>query len=366
MKFLIKKDDLKKEFRFINKVIERKSTIPVLVHVLIETDKNKIRLTGTNLDIFIVTECESEVFEAGSCAVNSRRLARILSVCETEVNFSFEQNEYAKNYLIVSSGKAQWRLETVSKEQFPEVHAAPDKFFEMPFHMFGTALKQTSFALSKEHSRFVLQGAKFDLDKNKFMFCATDGHRLARSEFKLKNGKTKFDGLIHYEALSVLNLLPKTEVLGIAENDFHWIFKVDNRIVFSRKLQGNFPKVDEILAAESKFTAKFDVIALTEALKQADITTSNTSTVAWHFREGIAEIESSDYQDSFKTQIVCSGDAEGRSVGFNIKYLLDYCKVVKSGVCRIGISDAGSMCVFELTEQAKGESYKYVVMPQRI
>ena len=64
MQFVIKRGDLQKELGFVQGIVERKNTIPVLANILIESaGENTIRISGTDLDVTI--RCDTDAEEVG-------------------------------------------------------------------------------------------------------------------------------------------------------------------------------------------------------------------------------------------------------------------------------------------------------------
>jgi len=71
MEFTIKQSVLKEELGYIQGVVERKSTIPVLSNILIESlGENSIRIVGTDLDVTIRCDAEADI-KLGLISVSS-------------------------------------------------------------------------------------------------------------------------------------------------------------------------------------------------------------------------------------------------------------------------------------------------------
>src|SRR5690606_32891373 len=119
MEFTIKQSTLKDELGFIQGVVERKTTIPVLANILIESlGDNEIRIVGTDLDVTIRCDAEAVVEKAGSICVSARKLFDIVRALDAEeVHFKKEDNEW----VTMKCGRAKFRLAGVNREQFPEI-----------------------------------------------------------------------------------------------------------------------------------------------------------------------------------------------------------------------------------------------------
>ena len=119
MEFTIKQSVLKEELGFIQGVVERKTTIPVLANILIESiGEGEIRIVGTDLDVTIRCDAEAVIARPGSMCIQARKLFDIVRALESgEVHFKKEDNEW----VTMKCGRANFRLAGVSREQFPEI-----------------------------------------------------------------------------------------------------------------------------------------------------------------------------------------------------------------------------------------------------
>ena len=83
MEFVIKQSALKEVLGFVQGVVERKSTIPVLSNILIESlGENSIRIVGTDLDVTIRCDAEADIKTGGAMCIQARKLfdlARLLN-----------------------------------------------------------------------------------------------------------------------------------------------------------------------------------------------------------------------------------------------------------------------------------------------
>jgi DNA polymerase-3 subunit beta len=198
MEFRIKQSVLKEELGFIQGVVERKTTIPVLSNILIESiGEKEIRIVGTDLDCTIRCDAEAEILQAGAICVQARKLFDIVRFLESgDVHFKKEDNEW----VAMKAGRANYRLAGVSREQFPELPSFKSTPMKLPAEVFSFFVRNTAFAITNEQSRFTLSGAKFIVGDGKAKMITTDGHRLAYVERAIEADGT-MDTLIPKKAL---------------------------------------------------------------------------------------------------------------------------------------------------------------------
>src|SRR4028119_1367342 len=195
MEFTIKQGVLKDELGFVQGIVEKKSTIPVLSNILIESvGENNIRIVGTDLDVTIRCEAEADIKQSGSMCVQARKLFDIVRLLDGgDVHFTKDENEWVR----LNSGKSNFRLAGVSRDTFPEVPSFKSAPMKLSADIFNHFIQNTALAITNEQSRFTLSGAKFIIDGNHAKMVTTDGHRLAFIQRDLGGAATEnMDALI--------------------------------------------------------------------------------------------------------------------------------------------------------------------------
>ncbi|NJM52295.1 MAG: hypothetical protein HC846_02210 [Blastocatellia bacterium] len=129
MEFVIKQSALKEELGFVQGIVEKKSTIPVLSNILIESiGEGTIRIVGTDLDVTIRCEASADIKQSGSMCIQARKLFDIVRLLEnSDVHFTKEENEWVR----LSCGKSKFRLAGVSRDQFPRSPRIPQHASEI-------------------------------------------------------------------------------------------------------------------------------------------------------------------------------------------------------------------------------------------
>src|ERR687894_1254928 len=271
MEFSISKTALQKELGFVQGIVERKNTIPVLSNILIESvGENTIRLIGTDLDATLRCETEAEVRTPGAMCVGARKLFEIArSLPDAPVNFRKEEN----NWATVNCERSNFRVAGVDRETFPEIPNSRSAPVKMPASVFKTFIDRTIFAITLEESRYTLSGAKFILDKTGARMVTTDGHRLAYIERK-DLGETapseEIDVLIPRKTLAELTKLTSSfeGEIGLGADENHIYFEVGPRLLISRTLTGQFPNYEMVMPKTNDKKADFDAASLSQAVRR--------------------------------------------------------------------------------------------------
>src|SRR4030095_7420127 len=271
MQFVVSKQNLQKELGFVQGVVEKKNTIPVLSNILIESvGENSIRITGTDLDVTIRCDMDAEITSPGSICVQARKLFEIARLLpDAPVSFKKEENDW----VTVKCDRTKFKMVGVARDAFPEVPTFKSAPTKLPAGILKTFIDRTIFAITQEESRYTLSGAKFVLDNETGRMVSTDRHRLAFCERKnvTKNGgKDTIDTLIPRKTLAELTKLTAgfdEEIsLGMVEN--HIYFEVGPRLLISRMLYGQFPNYEMVMPKGNDKLVEFDGALLNQAIRR--------------------------------------------------------------------------------------------------
>jgi DNA polymerase-3 subunit beta len=388
MEFVISQQLLKEELGYVQGIVEKKSTIPVLSNILIESiGEGTIRIVGTDLDVTIRCEAAADIRIPGSMCIQARKLFDIVRLLNNQdVHFVKEENDWVK----LSCGKSKFRLAGVSRDQFPEVpdfRSTPQKLSAKTFNYF---IQHTSFAITQEQSRFTLSGAKFMVDNGMVRMVTTDGHRLAFIE-KAEAVEGTMDTLIPKKALIELTKIARDSdgEVSFGEDPNHIYFEVDGRLLITRKLTGTFPNYEMVIPKNNDKTATFDAEEMKASIRRVSLMADErTRSIKLLIRQGEIEISSQAAEEGEASEVI-EADYNGEDVllGFNALYLQDFLNViggsdsetvsenetegetvrVKDGRLRLAFDfkDSNAQTLIRPAHDT-GYDYKYIVMPLRV
>ena len=332
MEFVIKQGVLKEELGFVQGIVEKKSTIPVLSNILIESvGEGTIRIVGTDLDVTIRCEAEAEIKQPGSMCIQARKLFDIVRLLDAgDVHFTKEENEWVR----LTCGKSKFRLAGVNRDQFPEVPSFKSAPLKLSAEIFNHFINNTAFAITNEQSRFTLSGAKFIIDGSTAKMVTTDGHRLAFIQKYLGEGAAteNMDALIPKTALMELVKISRDSggEVSFGEDPNHIYFEVDGRLLITRKLSGNFPNYEMVIPKDNDKVVTFDSDEMRSAIRRvALMADERTRSVKLTIRTGEIEIGAQSSEEGEANEKV-SADYNGEEIqiGFNSQYLQEFLNVV--------------------------------------
>ena len=326
MEFTVKQSVLKEELSFIQGVVERKTTIPVLSNLLIESiGEKEIRIVGTDLDVTIRCDAEAEIKTPGSMCIQARELFDIVRALPAgaDAHFKKEENEWVS----LKCGNARFRLAGVNREQFPEIPSFKSTPLRIPAETLAYFIQNTAFAITNEQSRFTLSGAKFIIAPGKARMITTDGHRLAFGEKELDIDGT-MDTLVPKKALLELVKLARggQEEIAFGEDQNHIFFEGEGRLLITRKLSGNFPNYEMVMPKDSDHLATFDLDEMRSAVRRVSLMADERNrSIRLTVREGEIEVTAQSSEEGEGVELVpVDYKGEEMTLGFNWQYLLEF------------------------------------------
>jgi len=357
-------------------IVEKKSTMPILSHVLLEAKKGQLVVSATDLDLAVSSEHEQgcEILKEGALAVSARHLYEIVrAMPEQQVTLKKAHN----NYLELKSGPSEFRIVGLPAEDFP----ALPRFEKVPFADVDAAvlldmIERTFFAVSTDETRYNLNGVFFEPSAELLRLVATDGHRLALVERKMgatfglkkgvilpKKGLQELRKLLS-EAVESGEEKPETK-LGFVENSA--IVRRPGVVLSMRLIEGLFPDYRQVIPKPGEKVVKMGRERLQETLRRVSLlSTDKAHAVKLELGKGTLRVLSQNPDlGEAKEEVPVEYAGDALKIGFNARYLLEVLQVLKSKDVAFELADDLSPGVLRGVDEAD-QGYTAVVMPMRI
>jgi DNA polymerase III subunit beta len=357
-------------------IVEKKSTMPILSHVLLEAKKAQLVVSATDLDLAVSSEHEQgcEILKEGSLAVSARHLYEIVrALPDQQVTLKKAHN----NYLELKSGPSEFRIVGLPAEDFP----ALPRFEKVPFADVDAAdlldmIERTFFAISTDETRYNLNGVFFEPSAEALRLVATDGHRLSLVEratgstYGLKKGvilpKKGLQELrkLLSEAAESGEEKPETK-LGFVENSA--IVRRPGVILSMRLIEGLFPDYRQVIPKAGEKVVRMGRERLQETLRRISlVSTDKAHAVKLELAKGTLRVLSQNPDlGEAKEEVPVEYGGEALKIGFNARYLLEVLGVMKSKDVAFELADDLSPGVLRGADEAD-QGFTAVVMPMRI
>lgn len=361
MEIRLKRNDFLGELIPMQGIVERKTTIPVLSHLLLTARDSAdaaggsaLHLAATDLDVSLTSRCDAEIKEGGAIAVQAKKLIEIIrSLSAGEVLLALEE----PRVLSIRAGTSRFKIHGLAADDFPtlpvmsaDAAADPAQRVEIPFADFRRMVAKVLFAVSAEESRFQLNGALFKLKDGALEIVATDGHRLALVEKRqpgLRDGGGEESVLVPRKALQELQRLEGEGSLEFRRGEHHLSFRLGRRELICRILEGTFPDYERVIAKDNDKKVLFDRKTLAEAVQRAALMTSDRArAVRLQFSPGqlVISAVNADLGEAVE-EVACEYDGPEFRLGINPDYLSQFLAAVDTDRIRLELKDENTQCV---------------------
>ena len=368
MNLTIAKDQLLNGLQAVQNVVSTRTTLPILSNVLMRAEGERLEFTATDLDVTIACGVEAKVMKSGASTVPVKKLfgiARELSGTEIELEVD------DKNVCSLRSGPSFYKINGLSADEFPPLPKfKEDKKVTFPQETVKSMMRKTSFAISTDEARYVLNGIFFSLKDHKMTMVATDGRRLALVDEEVDvSEKSQGEFIVPAKAANELNRLlqEKGEVeMKYSENQAAFTLKDDKGfsvLIITKLIEGNYPNYRQVIPSEMKERVTLPREEFLHALRRAEIMTSEkANSVKLTFGKNNLSITANAPEvGEAKESIAINYKGKEIAVAFNPKYLIDPLNALPNDEVFIELIDELSPGVLKINGP-----FLYVVMPMRL
>ncbi len=378
MHVIVSKKDLLRVLARCQGVADKKSTMPVLGNVLLESAQEGLRLSATDLVLAVRGELDAEVKRPGSVAVGAKDLfERVRMMPEGQIALEVDDNSTTTIRSVTSARR--YTIHGVPGEEFPQLPQADDgDWIELDAAVMSRLISSTYFSISTDETRLHLSSALFELEDNRLRMVTTDGHRLSKMEIRAPEVSGEGSMLIPLKGILELRRLcdeaisdnssdsaPRLRVLKSGPNVYCELagFRFSVKLV-----DAQFPPYQQVIPSQSASAVRAPRSGLSDALKAVSIAASDrTGGVKITLSPGALRVESESPEagEGFD-EIAVDYDGAGLTMGLNAKYLLDVLSAVTDDEVILGMSGELDPAVIRPGGEASDRDYLAVVMPMRI
>lgn len=350
-------------------VVEKRTTVPILSHVLLESTSNAITLTATDLEVAIVETIEAQVEKPGRVTVSAHMLFDIVRKLKdgSEILLSFEA---ANQRLHIQSGKSQFSLPCLSPDEFPAINSGNQPYrFMLPAKDLKELFDRTRFAMSTEETRYYLNGIYLHAYQGTELRCvATDGHRLAKMGLPLPQGSEGIPGVIvsRKTVTEVLKIVAEEIVdVEIYLSNTQISFKFAETYFTSRLIDGTFPDYEKVIPSNNDKVMIVDMDVFSETVDRvATISAEKNRGVRLALKANKIIISATSNETGSATEeLEVEYNASNIDIGFNARYLLDIAQQIGGEQAIFSFADSAAPTIIRSRNENEA---LYVLMPMRV
>jgi DNA polymerase-3 subunit beta len=370
MEFMIEREELLQGLYPTQGIVERRTTIPILAHVLLETGNDGVTIAATDQEVGVRRTCDAKVKKKGSVTTGARKLYEIVRECP---DGAITLRSLENNWIGISSGKSKFKIVGLDPREFPAMPTAvqdkKSKPSEIPGALLAEMIQRTIFAVSTDETRLNLSGVCIERpEAGKLRMIATDGHRLSMIT-RTVDGIGAGSGVIIprkgvAEISKVLETSQEPVQLSLDGGVAH---AAQGRVELSMRLvEGEFPDYNQVVPQKSERRVALKAADFLAALRRVSVVSSErTHGVKLEVDRGRLDVSSMN-PDLGEASEEVSVEYEGEpfKIGFNAKYIIDALSVIApEAEIEVGFNDEVSPGVLRC---AGDKDYLYVVMPMRL
>ncbi len=371
MHVFIEKDRLAKALMRVNAAVESRSTVPVLMNVLLEAEGQTLTLSGTDLDIEVRSTAEARITEAGTITAPSRELFDIAKRAPDGAEIELRYAPSDDPRLIVRIGRSRWQLHVLPAGYFPVMSGITNA---VSYSVLASALTRlidkTRSAMSTEATRYCLCGAFLhchtESDDNFLRMVATDGHRLNIADMPAPEGADRAPGVIVPSKTIRLMASVIDDHKGpvtIRVNESKFALDIGHTALTSKVIEGSFPDYMRTVPRDTGTTVlKLRSGALAKGIDAVGIVgTEKVRTTRFVINaEGLHLTAQSLDKGQADTTIEATLTGEPIELGFNAKYVTDLCSVIGDSDITLHITHPAAPV--RVTDAADGGT-TFILMP---
>src|SRR5438105_7472029 len=277
MKFSATKEKLLEGLQQVQNVVSTRTTLPILSNVLLQAKGSEVHLTTTDLDVGVRGSFEAKVEKPGATTLPARRLFTIIrELPSSEV--SIEVN--GKNAASIRSGQSFFKILGLPEEEFPPLPKFENaKNVTISQKALRDGLRKTSYAISTDETRYVLNGLLFSFKDNKLTLVATDGRRLAMVDIELEIPRSQeTDIIVPTKAVTELQrLLTDEGDVKVSVSSGQIAFDLNKTLLVSKLIEGNYPNYKQVIPGEAKERVTLERETFLNSLRRVSLLASEKS-----------------------------------------------------------------------------------------
>ncbi len=351
------------------KLIERRTSIPILENVLLRAKNGLLTITGTDLDTELTVDLPLGFAGDGPRFATTAPFRVLLDFASGLGEAPLTLSLGAQTACLNVDGPVSLSMATLPTDDYPRVKpGASTVAFSLPVATLLGALKTVRDAMSREETRYYLNGILLQHIEDRLCFTATDGHRLHQVRLAAPESLTGLaDAIVPRRAaelcIDLLEREPATAETSITLTDSKVRIECGRWALLSKLIDGTYPDYPRVIPTEHKGALIVEADALV-AIADACRVFDNAA------RGGVLALGQGQFKASSAEGIVISGDHHGtvegeppEEIGFNHRYLAAVLSQRPGAMARMSMGDAASPVLVEFEHD---ESFRAVLMPMRI
>jgi len=349
-------------------LVERRTSLPILSHILLEAKEGILFIKGTDMEMSLLEKLSSTVYEGGAVTVPAHMLYDIIKNFPETQDIHFQS--ISANRLLVSGASIEFKIPTLDAKDFP--HVIPDQDFSFHMKVRATVLKamidDTRFSMSSEEARYSLNGIYFHVKGHRWCAVSTDAQRLALSVVDMDPVQiAKAPGMIigRKAVQEIAKILDDTkDDISLDLSESSMLLSFDSGTFTSRLLEGQFPDYWQAIPKDHPREVCIDIKPFQEAVRRVGMVSADKhGSIKMAFEKGKLTFSAQSQQGSAVEVLDVEYGGDPIFIGLNPRYLHEVCQHISGEKIRILFKDIQSPVLFHDSANA---NVTFVIMPMHV
>lgn len=360
------KNDLLNSVNTVLKAVSNRTTLPILECILLETENNRLKLTGNDLELGIESTIPAHVEKTGCIALEAKIFSEIVrKLPEDEVKITVDSNLMAT----IKCANSEFKIAAQSGTDFPELPKIErDKSITLKQSTLKDMIRQTIFSVATEEKRPILTGELIQIKNGALHMVSVDGYRVSyrRTDLLIENEENEVvvPGKTLGEISKILSSEEEDQV-SIYFTDKHILFDLGDSTVVSRLLEGEFLKYENSFSEDYETKITVDRKALLMSIERAALISreDKKNPIKMEMDSDHLTITSNTELGTAHEELPVNLEGKDLIIAFNPKYLIDALKAIDDDEVAIQFMSSLNPCIIQ---PVSGNEYKYLILPIRL
>jgi len=352
-------DDLADVLARATRAVGTRAPVEVLQGILCEVQGNRLRVTGSDLEMTVHTSLEVETLEEGRAVIPARLAAEaVRKLPAGAVTIRTDEGEVE-----ITGNGPSFRLRQLAVDDFPRLEGESiEGGIQMDGDEVVRAISQVSVAASHDDARPILTGVLFEPNEGALRLVATDSYRLAVRD--LPGVEPGGSGLVPVRGLRELGRTIGAEKIDVNVGEREASFSSKRGSLTVRLIEGAFPNYRQLIPDTYNNRLTVAKSALLEAIDRASLVAEDHIPVRLEMSDGGVDI-SVTRQEVGGTAERVEGEYGGEklTIAFNPRYLNDGVSAIEDDEIVLEVLDGLKPGILR---GANSPEFLYLLMPVRL
>ena len=372
MKFTVSSSALLSILSITGKVINNKSSLPILEHFLMELKDGVLRVTASDSETTLIGTLEVENVEReGMVAAPAKVLLDVLKECsEMPLTFDVNDNTWEIKITWHSGGSSVPGANPVS---YPTSKTLADDKTEITLDVdtLVNGINKTIFATADDDFKPMMNGVFFNIEQSGITYVATDGHKLVKFTTEHENNNSASFILPKKPANLLKALLLKEEDdVTVSFDKSNAVFTLKNYILICRLIEGDYPNYNAVIPAANPNKILIDRIEFLNGIKRVAVcANSATNLIRLDVADNKLTLTAQDvnFYVSANESLNCSYDGTPISIGFKSIFLVEILSNIETPTVLVELADSTRAGVFKpVYDDVQSSATLMLLMPMII